>query len=133
VTIFSNINQAIGHSVLRLAMGAVLAVAGYTKWAGGLDGFATALGNWGFPLPYVVAMWVASIELVGGVALLLGIFARLVGAYFVLHFLVIIFAVSAPRFGWNAARLDVMMLAAAVVMVCCGGGLLAADRVMKRG
>lgn len=68
-----------GHSYapvpLRLAMGIILSVAGYMKLIG-IAGTIAYFTKLGFPLPVVTAWFITLLELVGGIALILGLFVR---------------------------------------------------------
>jgi putative oxidoreductase len=86
----------------------------------------------GLPAPEILAPIVATVEIVGDALLLLGVFSRWVALYFVFHFLVIAFVVKLPRTGWDASRIDLMMLAAAILVLLAGPGMLALDEMLAR-
>ena len=132
MSFLTGLNQATGITVVRLVMGAIVCVAGYMKWAGGIENFVTTMTNWGLPMPGVLAPWVGTLELVGGAALFLGLLTRWFALYFMGHYLVALLAVKWARFGWNAGQIDMMLIAGAILLLCCGGGPLAADRFVKR-
>ncbi|MFN8526841.1 MAG: DoxX family protein [Chloroflexota bacterium] len=130
----AGVNPAIGVMVLRVIMGIVLVVAGYMKWANGIGGFANAMAGWGFPIPEVLAPFVATMELVGGAAVFLGLFTRWLGLYFIPHYLVALVWVKWGRIGsWNAGQVDMMLVGGAVALALYGAGVCAVDRMMRRG
>ena len=61
---------------LRLAVGVVFVHAGYGKFQRGISGFGSWLGELGYPLGQPTARLVASLELIGGLALILGLFTH---------------------------------------------------------
>jgi putative oxidoreductase len=120
-----------GIAAVRLAASIVLIVAGFMKF-GNLNGFAGFLTNIGFPAPGALAPFIATLELVGGLLLLIGLGTRWLAILFVIEFLVTTFVVKLPRMGWDPSRIDVMMLAAAVLMLLAGPGKAAVDEVLAR-
>jgi putative oxidoreductase len=65
----------IGYFLLRLAIGYIFLRTGYGKWQS-LENTITYFRSLGVPAPTVQAPLVATIELLGGLALILGAFAR---------------------------------------------------------
>ncbi len=124
-----------GITVLRALMGIILIVAGYQKFAGGLGGFAGFLTNLGVPMPEIVAPLIATLELVGGALILLGLGVRWVAILVLLEFLFIVFAVKLPRQppagGWDSARVDMLIAAAAVMLILAGAGKLSLDAWLR--
>jgi putative oxidoreductase len=83
-----------GALPLRLALGLVFAVHGAQKLFGfGLAGTAGFLGSLGVPLPTIAAAGLIAVELLGGVALLLGAWTRIVAALLAADMFVAILAV----------------------------------------
>ena len=67
-----------GIAVLRLAIGIVfIAHGGMKLFSFGLDGTAQFFGSIGIPFPYPNAVLATFTELLGGIALVLGLFTRL--------------------------------------------------------
>ena len=75
---------------LRLAMGIILSVAGYMKLLG-IAGTIDYFTKLGFPLPLVAAWFIILLELVGGIALILGLFVRYLGLLDTIEFIVAAF------------------------------------------
>jgi putative oxidoreductase len=66
---------------LRLVVGLVFLMHGGQKlFVFGVAGTADIMGKLGLPLPTLCAVIVIAVELLGGLAILLGVFARLAGA-----------------------------------------------------
>ena len=71
-----------GMLPLRIAVGLVFLMHGGQKFfVFGLSGTADIMAKLGIPLPTLAAAVVITVELLGGLAILLGVFARLAGAY----------------------------------------------------
>ena len=116
---------------VRVMMGLILIVAGYTKLTN-LGGTAGFFGQVGIPAPEVMAAFMAGLELIGGLLLLVGFATRWVAILFVLEFLFIVFVVKLPRMGWDPTRIDMMMLAGALTLVLAGAGAASVDAMMAR-
>ncbi len=121
-----------GITVVRVTMGIILVAAGYSKFAGGLEGFSGFLSQVGFPAPGMLGPLVATLELVGGLLLIAGAVTRWVALLFVLQFLVVAFVVKLPRAGWDASRIDLMILAGALMLLLAGPGKAAVDEILLR-
>ena len=113
-----------GITVVRLAMAIVLIVAGYQKWFqfGVWTGVTGAFTKYGLPMPAVFAVVAATLELVGGIALLLGLFARWLGLYYICEFHITFFYAKLRLTGFIDGRIDLMMLAGAILLFLAGPG-----------
>jgi len=114
--------------------GLLFAVHGYQKFAGGIGGVVTLFAKLAIPFPSLMAPFIATLELVGGILLLLGLATRIVAGLFAVEMLVTTLWVKIPSAGWNASDLDRMLLVAGVLLVLAGPGAAALDRLWwKRG
>lgn len=119
--------------VLRIAIGVVMAYHGVNKLRGGIDGVEEMFTMMDVPAPGVTAPLVAIIEVVGGVALVVGIATRLAAAALALVLAGALVLVksdlgiisSGPMPG---AELDIALLAGLVAVMLLGPGDLSADR-----
>ena len=116
-----------GIAVVRLMTGLLFAIHGYQKVAGGLGGVTTLFAKLAIPFPGLMAPFIAILELVGGILLLLGIATRVVACLFAVEMLVTTLWVKIPGQGWNASDLDRMLLVACVLFVLAGPGAAALD------
>ena len=66
--------------VVRVALGLEFIASGRGKLFGGLPELIEAFESWGIPLPYIQAPFVATLELVGGICLILGVGTRFFAA-----------------------------------------------------
>src|SRR5690242_18012680 len=74
-------NPGVGLAILRLAIGVVFLMHGYQKFfAFGVSGVAGFFGQMGIPMASIAAPAVATIEFVGGLAVILGYWHRIAAA-----------------------------------------------------
>jgi putative oxidoreductase len=118
-----------GITVVRVTMAAILIAAGYGKVMGGVGNVSTSFAKMGIPLPEVMGPYIAFLELVGGVLILIGLFGRWIGLLVALEFIVATFYVKMPGQGWLAARLDLMLLAGGLMLFLAGSGRAAVDEL----
>jgi putative oxidoreductase len=122
-----------GIAIVRVMTGLVFAVHGYEKVVGGLDEVAAGFERMGIPAPHVMGPFVAFLELLGGMCLIVGLGTRLLGLLFAVQMTVATLWVKIPAQGWNASDLDRMLLAAGLCLFLAGPGRAALDRVWRRG
>ena len=113
---------AYGIFIVRSTTGALFAVHGYQKFAGGIGGVVGFFSKLGVPAPGVLAPFVAGLELVGGILLILGVATRWISLLFACEMLVTTVFVQIPAKGWNGADLDRMLLAATLLFILAGPG-----------
>ncbi|GAA3445649.1 DoxX family protein [Planomonospora venezuelensis] len=133
----ARLEQARSVSTLlgRVAIGAIFLVHGLTKFTGGLSGTTAFFEQIGVPLAGVAAPAVAVLEVVGGIALILGAALPVFGVLLALDMLgAIVFVHGANGFGADKGGYEfVLALAAASLMIAfSGGGALAADGLLRR-
>ncbi len=114
---YSDEIEAYAPSIGRVLIGAFFLFQGVTKVTGGFSGFAGFVGSLGLPAPTAVAGLVVAIEALGGLALLLGIRARLVGLGLAAYLLLV--NLVAHQFWTQADQLPTFMKNLAIM-----GGLL---------
>ena len=122
------IHPAWGITAVRIAMGAVLAVAGAKKWAFGIGATSGAFAQWGIPAPSLAGPFIGLLETVGGILLVLGLATRWLGLLFALEFVVATFWVKFRLLGWDPGRLDLMLRTGGILLFLNGPGKAAIDR-----
>ncbi|GAA5191217.1 DoxX family protein [Arthrobacter gyeryongensis] len=126
-------------TVLRVIVGFIFAAHGWQKFNEfTIAGTQAAFGKMGVPAADVVAPIVASIELVGGIALIAGVLTRVFAALLALDMLGALFLVHAPAglFADKGGYELVLALAAAVAAVALtGAGRISVDAAVfgRRG
>ncbi|GLB59589.1 DoxX family protein [Cytobacillus sp. NCCP-133] len=124
-----------GTFLLRVVLGLTFFVHGIVKFLGGIEniaGWFTSIG-----LPGFLAVVVAGVELVGGIALVLGLFSRVVSAVFILLMAGAIIKVKlAGGFLGNGTagyELDLALLAMSASIAMTGSKLFALDQMFLKG
>lgn len=125
----------LGLLPLRVVVGVVFLMHGYQKllvWGvGGVAGFFTQVG---VPLPGVVAPVVSLVEFLGGLAILLGVYARWVGVALAIDMVgAILFArLKGGFFAPNGFEFELTLCGAALTIAAVGSGPLSLDRYLPR-
>ncbi|USK72470.1 DoxX family protein [Peribacillus asahii] len=117
--------QEIGSLLLRLVLGFTFFMHGLDKFQGGVENVAA-----GFPamgLPSFLAYIVATIELVGGIALILGFGTRIFAGLMACIMLGAILFVKLDSGFVGGFEFDVALLIIAIQLVLNGSSLLALD------
>ena len=133
---------------LRLIVGYGFMEHGYAKLARGADFFPGILHALGMPFPDLLGWATIAVELLCGLAVLLGGFIRLVSIPMAIVLVVAIFTVHigngfssiklqsvdamGPHFGQPGAEADLLYLAGLAALVFGGAGPLSIDRLLFR-
>jgi len=137
------------HAVpLRLIVGFGFMEHGYAKLARGPEHFAAILHALGMPMAQLLADATIAVELLGGLAVLLGLLIPLASMPMALVLLVAIFTVHLPNgfssikllsvdaagahFGQPGYETDLLYLAALIALALGGSGPLALDSLLLR-
>jgi putative oxidoreductase len=88
---------------LRLVVGFGFLAHGWAKWSRGPAGFARLLAQIGVPLPQLSAWVVTLSEVLGGIAILAGLFVAIAGIPLIVSMLVAMFTVQL-RFGFSSVN-----------------------------
>jgi len=133
---------------LRLIVGFGFLQHGFAKLSRGSDAFATILHALGVPAPHFMALLTILIEILGGLAVILGAFVTLVSLPMAALLLVAIFTVHLP-YGFSSIKLiavtpagaqfgpvgyecNLLYLACLAALVIGGSGPLSVDNCARR-
>jgi putative oxidoreductase len=137
-----------GPVLLRLIIGYGFMMHGYAKLARGPETFAVVLDTLGVPLPHLMAWLTTLVELIGGLAVLVGAFVPLAAlpmaivlltALFTVHLRYGFFSVklvevspTGIKFGTVGYELVLLYLAGLATLVLGGPGAFSVDRWRAR-
>jgi putative oxidoreductase len=146
VRLTSSMPQAWHAVPLRLILGFGFMQHGYAKLARGFEHFTAILHALGMPAPGLLASATIGVELLGGLAVLLGLLIPLASVPMAVVLLVAIFTVHLPNgfssikllsvdaagahFGQPGYETDLLYLAALAALVLGGSGPLALDNLL---
>jgi putative oxidoreductase len=125
----------LGLAILRIVTGIVFAVHGYQKFfqmgIPGVTGFFTSLGA---PLPHISAIVVSTLELVGGIALILGFMTRLIAIPLAIDILtaIILFHSKNGFFVPKGIEFVMLLMASCIALALAGPGAFAVDGMLAR-
>lgn len=124
-----------GMLPLRIAVGLVFLMHGAQKlFVFGLGGTADIMGKLGLPLPVLCAMIVIAVELLGGLAILLGVFTRVAGALLAFEMLIaiIVARLSGGFFAPYGYEFELTLLAASLTFALNGPGQMSLEETLRR-
>ena len=134
------INKDYFYFVFRVLVGLLFMQHGLQKMFGlfegpGIPGFAGFLSTLGFPAPIFFSYVAASIELFGGLAIALGLFARLTAFIATLELLIVYSIAHIPN-GLipilNQGELALLYVASFLVIMVFGAGKWSLEKVMLK-
>jgi putative oxidoreductase len=130
-----NRNQPWGLTVLRVVTGIVFFMHGWQKITMfGIAGFTGFLTQLGIPGASLAAVIVIALELLGGLALILGIGTRFVAIPLAINMLVALFTVHLANGFFasdNGYELVLLLFAASVALAIGGSGAFALDNLVR--
>ena len=124
-----------GMLPLRIVVGLVFLMHGAQKlFVFGPGGTADIMGKLGLPLPFVCATIVIVVELLGGLAILLGMFARLAGALLAFEMVVAILVarVHGGFFAPYGYEFELTLLGACLTFALNGPGRMSLEETWQR-
>lgn len=119
-----------GTVILRVVLGLIFFIHGLVKFQGGIGNTAGFFDSVG--IPGFMAYIVGSIELIGGIAMMIGLGTRIIAALFALILLGAIFTVKLSAGFLNGGyELDLMLLAVSIHLILTGKTPYSIDSKLK--
>ena len=141
--------EATALLLLRLVIGFGFMAHGWAKLHRGPDKFAHLLAYLHVPLPPFMAWFVTLVELLGGLAMILGAFVVLLSIPLIIIHLVAMFTIHiyfgfssvntigmsphGPLFGPPGFEISLLYIAGILVLAASGAGALSVDQALGRG
>jgi putative oxidoreductase len=124
-----------GIAILRIVVGSVFLAHGYLKFFKmGMDGVVGFFGGLGIPAHALAAWGVTLLEMVGGIALILGIFTPVLGVLFAIEMAGVIFFAKRGQgfFAPKGYEFELTLLAASVALALSGPGAFSIQKILRR-
>jgi putative oxidoreductase len=125
----------VGLALIRIILGVVFLAHGYLKFFKmGMDGVVGFFTSLGIPAPTVAAWVVTMLEMVGGLALILGIFTPVLAALFAVEMAGVIYFAKRGQgfFAPKGFELELTLLVASLALALSGPGAFSLDKVFRR-
>lgn len=111
--------------LLRIGVGAIFIYHGWGKLTG-IEGVQGFFGDIGIPLASVMAWVVAIVEFFGGIMVLFGAYAKI--PYLLLAIIMVVALLTVKiNAGFEAARIDMMLLLTNIALFILGSGRYSVD------
>ncbi|QNU37546.1 DoxX family protein [Geobacillus sp. 44B] len=123
-------NLELGSFIIRLVLGIIFLVHGFTKFQGGIEntaGFFSSIG-----LPGFLAYLVGGVELIGGILLILGLGTRIIAGAFAAIMVGAIFTVKLKSGFVGGYEFELALLAMSLHLLFSGNQFFAMDNVFVR-
>jgi len=124
-----------GMVPLRIVVGLVFLMHGAQKlFIFGLGGTSDIMGKLGLPLPALAAIIVIAVELLGGLAILLGVFTRMAGALLAFEMLIAILVarLNGGFFAPYGYEFELTLLGASLTFALNGPGGMSLEEKLPR-
>jgi putative oxidoreductase len=124
---------SVGLAILRVALGGAFAAHGAQKvFVYGIAGVTGAFASMGAPMPAVTAPLVAAIELLGGVAIILGLLTRPVALALVADMMgaILLVKLKGGYFAPDGAEYEILLCGAALALFFTGAGAFSLDQTL---
>lgn len=114
--------------ILRLSLGFSFAMHGFSKFSGGIENTSRWFESIG--LPGILAYGVALLEVLGGFALMAGLFTRFLSFLYMIVMIVAIYKVQLSRGFLGGYELEFTFLMVSLALLISGGGLYSVDHAL---
>jgi putative oxidoreductase len=122
-----------GIAVLRIVVGVIFVMHGWQKLSMGFQNVGGFLGSLHIPAPTLAAVVLTIVELLGGIALIIGLFTRYVAALLTVDMAVALTLVHIKNgfFAPKGIEFPMLLLASNLCLLLSGSGSLSVERFMR--
>ncbi|MEO7503027.1 MAG: DoxX family protein [Gemmatimonadaceae bacterium] len=127
--------REVGLALLRIILGVVFFAHGYLKFFKmGMDGVVGFFTSLGIPAPAVAAWGVTILEMIGGLALILGIFTPVLGVLFAIEMAGVLLTAKRGQgfFAPKGYEFELTLLVASLALALSGPGAFSLDKMFRR-
>lgn len=124
-----------GIALVRIILGVVFFAHGYLKFFKmGIDGTVGFFTSVGIPVPELAAWFVTALEMIGGIALILGIFTPVLGVLFAIEMAGVLLTAKRGQgfFAPKGYEFELTLLVASAAIALTGPGALSLKNVFRR-
>lgn len=124
-----------GVTFLRIVVGVIFVMHGWQKLSMGFQNVAGFLASLHIPLPTLAAVVLTVVELLGGIALILGLLVRYVASLLAIDMLVALILVHVKNGFFTqhgGVEFPFLLLAATVNLILAGAGSLSLDGLRNK-
>ncbi len=128
-------NLGAGLAILRVVTGLVFAMHGYQKFFSmGIPGVTGFFGGMGVPIPHLFAILISTLELAGGIALVLGLFTQLVAIPLAIDMMtaIVLFHAKNGFFVPKGIEFVLMLMTACIALALAGPGAFSIDHTLRQ-
>jgi len=126
--------RSCGTALLPVVVGVIFVMHGWQKLSWGFHNVAGFLSSLGIPQPTLAAVLLTTVELLGGIALIVGLLTRYAAALLVIDMLVAIITYHGKHgfFLPNGVEFVMLLLTANINLMLAGAGALSVDAFRRK-
>ena len=138
IDIFPTIDIEFAIIPLRIITGLIMLDSGIGKWSRGISGTGRWFESLGFPAPQLLARFVATVEAICGLLLIIGFFTQVSALLIMFNMFVATlvqkYKLHAPFQGGDVQgyELDILLMLSAFTLVMTGGGSFSIDAIITQ-
>ncbi|MBG9783737.1 DoxX family protein [Shouchella lehensis] len=122
----------VGIALVRLVVGVIFIAHGLDKFNGGIEGTVAFFESLSIPSPDLMAVVVALVEIVAGLALLLGLLTRLMSAILMIVMIGAVYMVKLDQGFIGGFEFDLLLFVVLLLFVINGSLFMALDGFLTK-
>ncbi|KQL55683.1 MULTISPECIES: DoxX family protein [Bacillaceae] len=122
----------VGIAFVRLVVGVIFIAHGLDKFNGGIEGTVAFFESISIPSPDIMAVVVALVEIIAGLALVLGLLTRLMSAILMIVMIGAVYMVKFDQGFIGGFEFDLLLFAVLLLFVVNGSHFMAVDGFLTK-